>query len=84
VAIAGRDTRQVEIEDYLSDAAAKETLDTVVDWSRYAEILLVAIRPRCSAWRIPRAEPVYAKGRCGGYTLRNAFMRMSIILAQGG
>ena len=27
-----------ELEDYLSDAAAEETLDAVVDWGRYAEI----------------------------------------------
>ena len=27
-----------ELEDYLSDAAAEETLDAVVDWARYAEI----------------------------------------------
>jgi NitT/TauT family transport system ATP-binding protein len=27
-----------ELEDYLSDSAAEETLDTVVDWGRYAEI----------------------------------------------
>lgn len=27
-----------ELEDYLSDGAAEETLDTVVDWGRYAEI----------------------------------------------
>jgi NitT/TauT family transport system ATP-binding protein len=27
-----------ELEDYLSDAAAEETLDTVIDWGRYAEI----------------------------------------------
>ncbi|WP_138721040.1 AAA-associated domain-containing protein, partial [Paraburkholderia kururiensis] len=24
--------------DFLSDQAAEETLDTVIDWSRYAEI----------------------------------------------
>ncbi len=27
-----------ELEDYLSDAAAQETLDTVIAWGRYAEI----------------------------------------------
>jgi NitT/TauT family transport system ATP-binding protein len=27
-----------ELEDYLSDGAAEETLDTVIDWGRYAEI----------------------------------------------
>src|SRR5215471_8425164 len=27
-----------ELEDYLSDAAAEETLDAVIDWGRYAEI----------------------------------------------
>ena len=27
-----------ELEDHLSDAAAEETLDAVVDWGRYAEI----------------------------------------------
>jgi NitT/TauT family transport system ATP-binding protein len=27
-----------ELEDYLSDGAAEETLDAVVDWGRYAEI----------------------------------------------
>jgi NitT/TauT family transport system ATP-binding protein len=27
-----------ELEDYLSDSAAEETLDAVVDWGRYAEI----------------------------------------------
>ncbi|MCC3748910.1 nitrate/sulfonate/bicarbonate ABC transporter ATP-binding protein [Rouxiella badensis] len=27
-----------ELEDFLSDGAAKETLDTVVNWGRYAEI----------------------------------------------
>jgi NitT/TauT family transport system ATP-binding protein len=27
-----------ELEDYLSDAAAEETLDAVIDWARYAEI----------------------------------------------
>ena len=27
-----------ELEDYLSDAAAEETLDAVVDWGRYAEV----------------------------------------------
>jgi NitT/TauT family transport system ATP-binding protein len=27
-----------EMEDYLSDAAAEETLDAVIDWGRYAEI----------------------------------------------
>jgi NitT/TauT family transport system ATP-binding protein len=27
-----------ELEDYLSDAAAEETLDTVIAWGRYAEI----------------------------------------------
>ena len=27
-----------ELEDQLSDAAAEETLDAVVDWGRYAEI----------------------------------------------
>ncbi|WEY41974.1 nitrate/sulfonate/bicarbonate ABC transporter ATP-binding protein [Paraburkholderia sp. SUR17] len=27
-----------ELEDFLSDQAAEETLDTVIDWSRYAEI----------------------------------------------
>jgi NitT/TauT family transport system ATP-binding protein len=27
-----------ELEDYLSDSAAEETLDTVIDWGRYAEI----------------------------------------------
>lgn len=27
-----------ELEDYLSDGAAEETLDTVVDWGRYAEV----------------------------------------------
>jgi NitT/TauT family transport system ATP-binding protein len=27
-----------ELEDYLSDDAAEETLDTVIDWGRYAEI----------------------------------------------
>ncbi|HEX3417333.1 MAG TPA: AAA-associated domain-containing protein [Stellaceae bacterium] len=26
------------MEDYLSDAAAEETLDAVIDWGRYAEI----------------------------------------------
>ncbi len=28
-----------EMEDYLSEAAAEETLDAVIDWGRYAEIL---------------------------------------------
>ena len=27
-----------ELEDYLSDAAAEETLDAVIDWGRYAEV----------------------------------------------
>jgi NitT/TauT family transport system ATP-binding protein len=27
-----------ELEDYLSDSAAEETLDAVVDWGRYAEV----------------------------------------------
>jgi NitT/TauT family transport system ATP-binding protein len=27
-----------ELEDYLSDSAAEETLDAVIDWGRYAEI----------------------------------------------
>jgi NitT/TauT family transport system ATP-binding protein len=27
-----------ELEDYLSDGAAEETLDAVIDWGRYAEI----------------------------------------------
>jgi NitT/TauT family transport system ATP-binding protein len=27
-----------ELEDYLSDSAAEETLDTVIDWGRYAEV----------------------------------------------
>jgi NitT/TauT family transport system ATP-binding protein len=27
-----------ELEDYLTDAAAEETLEAVVDWGRYAEI----------------------------------------------
>jgi NitT/TauT family transport system ATP-binding protein len=27
-----------ELEDYLTDAAAEETLDAVIDWGRYAEI----------------------------------------------
>jgi NitT/TauT family transport system ATP-binding protein len=27
-----------KLEDYLSDSAAEETLDTVIDWGRYAEI----------------------------------------------
>jgi NitT/TauT family transport system ATP-binding protein len=27
-----------ELEDYLSDAAAEETLNAVVDWGRYAEV----------------------------------------------
>jgi len=27
-----------ELEDYLSDAAAEETLDAVIAWGRYAEI----------------------------------------------
>lgn len=27
-----------ELEDFLSDSAAKETLDTVINWGRYAEI----------------------------------------------
>ena len=27
-----------ELEDYLSDSAAEETLDTVINWGRYAEI----------------------------------------------
>ena len=27
-----------ELEDQLSDNAAEETLDAVIDWSRYAEI----------------------------------------------
>jgi NitT/TauT family transport system ATP-binding protein len=27
-----------ELEDFLSDGAAEETLDTVIDWGRYAEI----------------------------------------------
>ena len=27
-----------ELEDYLSDAAAEEALDAVIDWGRYAEI----------------------------------------------
>ena len=27
-----------ELEDYLSDGAAEETLDAVIDWARYAEI----------------------------------------------
>ena len=27
-----------ELEDYLSDSAAEETLDTVIAWGRYAEI----------------------------------------------
>ena len=27
-----------ELEDHLSDAAAEETLDAVMDWDRYAEI----------------------------------------------
>lgn len=27
-----------ELEDTLSDSAAKETLDTVIHWGRYAEI----------------------------------------------
>lgn len=26
------------LEDYLSDGAAEETLDAVIDWARYAEI----------------------------------------------
>jgi NitT/TauT family transport system ATP-binding protein len=27
-----------ELEDYLSDGAAEETLDAVIGWARYAEI----------------------------------------------
>ena len=27
-----------ELEDYLSDATAEETLGAVIDWGRYAEI----------------------------------------------
>jgi NitT/TauT family transport system ATP-binding protein len=27
-----------ELEDFLSDVAAEETLDTVIDWGRYGEI----------------------------------------------
>jgi NitT/TauT family transport system ATP-binding protein len=27
-----------ELEDHLSDNAAEETLDAVIDWGRYAEI----------------------------------------------
>ena len=27
-----------EVEDHLSDNAAEETLDAVIDWGRYAEI----------------------------------------------
>jgi NitT/TauT family transport system ATP-binding protein len=28
-----------ELEDHLSDSAARESLDAVPDWGRYAEIL---------------------------------------------
>ncbi|PRF43628.1 nitrate ABC transporter ATP-binding protein, partial [Burkholderia multivorans] len=27
-----------ELEDFLSDGAAEETLDAVIDWGRYAEV----------------------------------------------
>ena len=27
-----------ELEDVLSDVAAEETLDTVIDWGRYGEV----------------------------------------------
>ncbi len=27
-----------ELEDHLSDGAAQETIDTVINWGRYAEI----------------------------------------------
>jgi NitT/TauT family transport system ATP-binding protein len=35
---APRDRFKQELEDYLSDEAAEETLDSVINWGRYAEI----------------------------------------------
>jgi NitT/TauT family transport system ATP-binding protein len=35
---APRDRFKQELEDYLSDDAAEETLDSVINWGRYAEI----------------------------------------------
>jgi NitT/TauT family transport system ATP-binding protein len=35
---APRSRFEQELEDYLSDGAAEETLDAVIDWGRYAEV----------------------------------------------
>ena len=44
-----------ELEDYMSEDYADETLRTIVSWARYAEP--TTSRPSCSAWRI-RTEDV--------------------------
>jgi NitT/TauT family transport system ATP-binding protein len=44
-----------ELEDYLSDSAAEETLDAVIDWGRYAEIFAYDDEAEMFSLEDPRA-----------------------------
>ncbi len=47
-----------ELEDYLSDSAAEETLDAVIDWGRYAEIFAYNDQAAMFSLEDPKPEPV--------------------------
>ena len=63
-----------ELEDHLSDAAAEETLNAVVDWGRYAEIFAYDDQAEMFSSEDPKGEPSGANRRslsASGHIVQN-------------
>src|SRR5215469_11109709 len=68
-----------ELEDYLSDAAAEETLDAVIDWGRYAEIFAYDDQAEMSSLEDPKVPGQPISECCG----RRRAVRGSLSLVFG-